>query len=124
MAIIGHGVDLVDISEVASLLRLSNDFLFRCFTGAERERLTEISASPERIAVRFAAKEAVLKSLGKSFGSGFSFQDVEVFNHVSGAPFIVLHGRTLELADSLGVTKWFVSLSHDGGQAIASVIAC
>ncbi|WP_296097868.1 holo-ACP synthase [uncultured Agrobacterium sp.] len=123
MAVIGHGVDLVDVEEVAALLKLSGDFLDRCFTEAERRRLTEIAASPERIAARFAAKEAVLKCLGKGFGDGISFQDVEVFTHQSGAPFVVLHGKARELSQSLGVGTWFVSLSHDGGKAIASVIA-
>lgn len=123
MPVLGHGVDLVDVSEVTALLKLSNDFLNRCFTDAERQRLRELVASPERIAARFAAKEAVLKALGRGFGDGFSFQDVEVFNHQSGAPFVVLHGRARELSDKIGVSHWLLSLSHDGGRAIASVIA-
>ncbi|AUX78314.1 holo-ACP synthase [Sinorhizobium fredii] len=123
MTVLGHGIDLVDVEEIAALLKLSDDFLNRCFSNAERERLLEIVANAERIAARFAVKEAVLKALGRGFGNGFSFQDVEVFNHQSGAPFVVLHGRVRELSDSLGVSNWLVSLSHDGGKAIASVIA-
>ncbi|WP_234844030.1 holo-ACP synthase [Sinorhizobium meliloti] len=111
------------MEEVTTLLKLSDDFLNRCFTDIERQRLAEIAANPERIAARFAAKEAVLKALGRGFGSGSSFQDVEVFNHPSGAPFVVLHGPTRELSDSLGVSSWLISLSHDGGKAIASAIA-
>jgi holo-[acyl-carrier protein] synthase len=105
------------------LLKLSDDFLNRSFTDIERQRLAEIAANPERIAARFAAKEAVLKALGRGFGNGFSFRDVEVFNHESGSPFVVLHGAARELSDSLGVSSWLVSLSHDGGKAIASAIA-
>lgn len=123
MSILAHGIDLVDVAEVANLLQLSNDFLDRCFTDRERERLTEMAASPERIAARFAAKEAVLKALQTGFGNGLSFLDIEVFNHPSGAPYVVLHGPTRQLSDSLGVSRWLISLSHDGGKAIASVVA-
>ena len=65
MSILGHGIDLVDVEEIATLLTLSDDFLNRCFTDLERQRLAAISANPERVAARFAAKEAVLKALGK-----------------------------------------------------------
>jgi holo-[acyl-carrier protein] synthase len=123
LPILGHGIDLIDVGEVATLLTLSDDFLNRCFTDLERQRLAEITANPERVAARFAAKEAVLKALGKGFGNGFSFQDIEVFSLPSGAPYVVLHGPTRELSDSLGVNRWLISLSHDGGKAIASVIA-
>ncbi|MFF2323345.1 holo-ACP synthase [Agrobacterium sp. NPDC058088] len=111
------------MEEVATLLTLSDDFLNRCFTNLERQKLAAISANPERVAARFAAKEAVLKALGKGFGNGFSFQDIEVLNLPTGAPYVVLHGPTLELSARIGVSHWLVSLSHDGGKAIASVIA-
>ncbi|YCI07148.1 holo-ACP synthase (plasmid) [Ensifer sp. D2-11] len=123
LAVLGHGVDLVDVTEVTALLKLSNDFLNRAFTDEERRRLLEIAATPERIAARFAAKEAVLKALGSGFGGGPSFQDVEVFTRPSGAPYVILHGPTRKLSDSLGVSCWLVSISHDGGKAIASAIA-
>ncbi|QRF54759.1 holo-[acyl-carrier-protein] synthase (plasmid) [Rhizobium rosettiformans] len=123
MSILGHGVDLVDVAEVEQLLLLSDDFLDRSFTERERDILTEIAASPERIAARFAAKEAVLKALQTGFSNGLSFLDIEVFNHPSGAPYVILHGPTRQLSDSLGVSRWLISLSHDGGKAIASVVA-
>jgi holo-[acyl-carrier protein] synthase len=51
------------------------------------------------------------------------WHDVEVLNERSGRPYVVLNGRAQALAESQGLTEWSISLSHDGGMAIAFVVA-
>jgi holo-[acyl-carrier protein] synthase len=124
MIILGHGIDLV---EVAALRRWIEDprdpLLPRCFTA---EEIAEIGDGPERIerlAGRFAAKEAVLKALGTGFGAGVAFKDVVVRRRPGGPPEVVLDGGAALAARDLGVTGWRLSISHAGGMAIASAIA-
>ncbi|MFD0655833.1 holo-ACP synthase [Thermocatellispora tengchongensis] len=75
----------------------------------------------ESLAARFAAKEAVAKALGAP--PGLAHREAEVVTGEHGRPELRVHGRVAETAASLGVRRWHLSLSHDGGVAIAYVIA-
>lgn len=124
MNIVGHGVDLVDIAEMRRWLEDPRDPLVRrCFI---QEELDEIGDGPdriERLAGRFAAKEAVLKALGTGFGAGVAFCDV-IINRTAGTPPQVrLTGGAAKAAANLGVVEWWLSISHAGTMAMASVIA-
>ena len=77
----------------------------------------------ERLAARFAAKEAVLKALGTGLRSGMEWTDIVVVRDELGAPSIRLGGRVAEVAASKGIEAWQLSLSHAGGFAMASVLA-
>lgn len=78
----------------------------------------------ERYAARFAAKEAVLKALGTGLSGGITWQDIDVRRTASGAPFVEFSGIAAKKATELGLSSWRLSLSHSGGLAIASVVAC
>ena len=124
-AIRGHGVDLVEDARIARMVEDHGDrFLERIFT--EGERTTAASADGwriERLAARFAAKEAVLKALGTGWRGGIEWTDVEVVREPSGRPSVELHGEAAAVATRLGIGGWHLSLSHAGGFSIASVIA-
>jgi len=77
--------------------------------------------SPQSLAARFAAKEALAKALGAP--GGMQWTDAEVRTDSLGRPSIVVVGTVAVVADALGVTDWHLSLSHDGGVAAATVIA-
>src|SRR6266851_1397207 len=91
--IVGHGIDLVDIAELRRWVEDPRDPLIpRCFV---REELDEIGAGQnriERLAGRFAAKEAVLKALGTGFGDGVAFTDVVIHRAACGPPQVRLSG--------------------------------
>ena len=125
MAIIGHGVDIVEIARIARMLDDHGErFAERCFTAEERAYADESDrVRAERYAARFAAKEAVLKALGTGLRYGLTFPDIEVRRTGEGGPVIHLDGVALEMAERRGICKWHLSLSHAGGFAIASVIA-
>jgi holo-[acyl-carrier protein] synthase len=122
--IVGHGIDLVDVTAFEKLLaEATGDFLARCFTSEEQATAGDGPNRSERLASRFAAKEAVLKVLGTGFGGGIGFLHIEIRKESSGAPSVVLHGPAEARARELGVSRWLISTSHEGGLAIASAIA-
>ena len=122
--IIGHGIDLVDIAEMRRWIEDPRGPLIpRCFV---QEELDEIGDGPdriERLAGRFAAKEAVLKALGTGFGAGVAFSDVIIHRAAGAPPQVRLTGGAAKVAIELGVTDWQLSISHTGAMAMASAIA-
>lgn len=124
-AIVGHGVDLVDDGRIARMVEEHGDrFLERIFTPGERsDSASSDSWRIERLAARFAAKEAVLKALGTGWRGGIAWTDVEVVKEPSGRPSVRLHGEAGATATRLGVGAWHLSLSHAGGFSMASAIA-
>lgn len=124
MSIHAHGIDLVDVARIERMLADHGDrFLERVFTAHERGDCDSTPARrAERLAARFAVKEAALKALGTGWRSGIAWTDVETRLQPSGAPMLTLHGRAREIAAEQGLVRWMVSISHAGGLAIASVI--
>ncbi len=125
MRILGHGIDLVEIDRIRDLLDRHGDrFRARCFTEAEiAYAIRRPKREAEHLAVRFAAKEAVLKALGTGRRHEIQWRDVAVERLPTGAPRVVIVGAALRVADDLGVTDWRVSLTHTDRTAAASVIA-
>ncbi len=113
--IVGVGIDVVDIARFARSLERTPGLAVRLFTEAERV------LHPRSLAARFAAKEALAKALGAP--AGMAWKDAEVRKDVSGRPLLHVEGTVAAVADRLGVTSWHISLSHDGGLAVAVVIA-
>jgi holo-[acyl-carrier protein] synthase len=73
------------------------------------------------LAVRFAAKEAVMKALGTGI-KGVGWREIEILNNDDGKPFVILHGQAERKAQELGLSDLSVSLSHSRDLAIAAVI--
>ena len=114
------GVDLIGSKRIGRVLeRYGARFVERVYTPLERDycrgRVTCLAA-------RWAAKEAVVKTLGCGFGT-VGWSDVEVLNDECGAPFLCLHGEALARASALGLKEWAISLSHTQDYAIAFVVA-
>jgi holo-[acyl-carrier protein] synthase len=123
MTIIGHGVDLVPVDRIAAILRDHPErFLERTFTA--REQLD--SAGPrqaQRLASRFAAKEAVLKAMGTGLTRGMTLLEVGVVPLPSGQPTVQLTGKAAEVAHSMGIKQFLISLTDTDGYSMASAIA-
>lgn len=121
-AVLGIGTDLVDIDRLRGVLARSPRVRDRLFTAGE-QAYAEGSADPARpYAARFAAKEAVLKSLGLGLG-GMRFAEIDVVRRESGRPELVLSGAAAQLALDHGASGFLVSLSHTGTLASAFVVA-
>jgi holo-[acyl-carrier protein] synthase len=114
------GVDLMDVERIErGMARYGDRFYARFFTETERR---QCEGHPQRLAARFAAKEATAKALGTGIGD-VRWVDIEVDCDGRGRPFLRLHGNAARLASDLGLTTWEVSLSHTHEQAIAFVVA-
>ncbi len=113
MAIIGVGIDVVDIERFGEALERTPGLAERLFTPAERER--QLAS----LAARFAAKEALAKALGAP--GDMHWHDAEVVSESSGRPLFELRGTVLARANDLGVGHTHLSLSHDAGIASAVV---
>jgi len=117
--ILATGVDLIEISRIQSTLeRYGDRFLERVYTSKE---IALTRQKPAELAVRFAAKEAASKALGTGIGL-VSWRDLEITNDPLGKPILNLTDRARERALSLGLTGWYVSLSHSRGMAVAVVV--
>ena len=118
------GVDIVEVSRIAQSLReFGERFEARLFTPHEIAYARAAAGQhAERLAARFAAKEAAIKALGFS-DAGVDWREMEVRRDPHGACSLVLHGKAAALAAGAGVRELLLSLSHDGDYAVAAVVA-
>jgi holo-[acyl-carrier protein] synthase len=121
--IAGIGTDIVATSRFQRFIDDGNQtILERIFTPFERDVCSSRKDSASCLAGRFAAKEAFLKALGTGLRNGISWQDMEVYNDALGKPELRLSGKTAELTQVQKLTGLHLSLSHDGGHAVAMVV--
>lgn len=120
--IAGVGVDIVEIQRIARGIEQHGDaFLKRIYTPGEREYCTRKRMAYESLAARFAAKEAVYKSL--RIDVAMRWKDIEVVVDSCGCPSVILHGVFYEHARKRNITDIFLSLSHGKEYAIAYAVA-
>ncbi len=123
MPSIATGVDIVEVARIRTAAeRWQGDFLDRVFTPAERRYAGEGELALQRLAARFAAKEAVLKALGTGLSGGLSWREIEVWNEASGRPRVRLRGAAARRKRELGVREIEISLSHTAAYAMAQVV--
>ncbi len=124
MEIIAHGIDLVDFGRIEEMInRHGKRFLERIFTSAERAYADANKNGIEKLAGRFAAKEAILKLMGTGWRGKIAWTDIEIVNNAAGQPEVTLVGEVEEIADRLGIKHISVSITHTANFAIASAVA-
>ena len=111
----GVGIDIIEISRIWLACDRTPGFIERIFTKKEIESFKETAVKFQRIAGKFAAKEAVAKAIGRSL----SWQDVEITNNRLGKPEVKLHGKAKKM---VGKGKVMVSISHCSTYATASAV--
>ena len=113
------GVDIIEIERIEeAVARWGERFLNRVYTEAELGICRERAPA---LAVRFAAKEAVMKALGTGT-NGVGWREIEVLSNPDGKPLVYLYGGARKKADELGLVDMDVSLSHSREYAVASVV--
>jgi holo-[acyl-carrier protein] synthase len=122
VSVLWIGTDVVDLDRFRLALRRTPTMVERVFTEGERAYALRKRDPTERLAARFAVKEATMKALGVGLGA-FKFYDVEVIKARSGEPSLSLSGRAVALAEARGITSWKVSITHSDLIAMAVVIA-
>ncbi len=122
MEIIGIGIDITEVDRIEGAVTKHKNFLGRVYSTKEVRLSTKGSFRFEELAGRFAAKEAIFKAIKTGWRKGVKFTDINILNEPSGAPYALLSGRTKTIADSLGVKKIFVSISHTNTLAIGMAV--
>jgi holo-[acyl-carrier protein] synthase len=119
--IVAVGIDVVLVDRFTRAIARTPLLADRLFTSAERTTASGNPRSPESLAARFAAKEAVAKALGAP--GGLHWHDCEVVSDPDGRPWLTVSGTVASVAAERGIDRWHLSLSHDGGIASAMVVA-
>jgi holo-[acyl-carrier protein] synthase len=119
--IVSVGIDVVLVERFEAALARTPLLAERLFTESERRTPSGNLRSAESLAARFAAKEAVAKALGAP--GGLQWKDCEVVPDSDGRPWLTVAGTVADAAAELGINRWHLSLSHDGGIASAMVVA-
>lgn len=125
-----HGIDLINLPRLERALTLHGEkMLGKLLTPRERDYCQ--SSPPklrlQRVGGRIALKEAVSKALGVGinglgWNQGIDWQDVEILRQAKAPPTLQLFGKAQAIADTLQITQWRISISHDGPAVMASVI--
>jgi holo-[acyl-carrier protein] synthase len=127
MAIVGIGVDIIEVERVErALTRLVTGTRFRRRVFTESEiAYCESRGRPryQSYTARFAAKEAVMKAMGTGWNRDVGWSDIEVVRKRGHAPTIMLHGKAAQFARRSDVARFHLSISHTARLATAYVIA-
>jgi holo-[acyl-carrier protein] synthase len=124
MEIVAHGIDLVDCPRIEAMIERHDErFVQRVFTAAEQAYAEANKNKIEKLAGRFAAKEAILKLMGTGWRGKIAWTDIEIINNSSGQPEVTLDGEVEKIADKLGIKHISVSITHTANFAIASAVA-
>lgn len=121
--IIGIGIDLVEVDRLKkSVEKFGDRFLNRLFTDNEIKYCQAKSNSYQHFAVRFAAKEALLKAIGTGLRAGMTWHQIEIINDTQGKPSIMTRGECLKILQKLAIKNPLLSLSHTKHHGVAVVI--
>lgn len=123
MAVLGLGIDIVEIIRIEAAVERRGDFLARRVLSDPELILYYQHHKPTRfLANRFAAKEATAKAFGTGMRNGLAFNQFGVLNNELGKPHIFLYDRALEIAREMGIKTIHVSLTDVRHYACATVI--
>jgi len=124
MDIVAHGIDLVDCPRIEQMIKRHGErFIKRVFTADEQAYAEANKNEVEKLAGRFAAKEAILKLVGTGWRGKIAWTDIEIINNAAGQPEVTLGGEVRKIADKLGIKHISVSITHTANFAIASAVA-
>jgi holo-[acyl-carrier protein] synthase len=122
--IVGLGTDIVEIVRIGQMIeRHGEHFLHRVYTPDEIRYCQRRKESYQHFAGRWAAKEAVMKTLGTGWTRGVGWLDIEVATRQSGQPLINIRGTARDLASECGIDEVLISISHCRAYATATAVA-
>lgn len=122
--VLGIGTDIIECERIERMLHKHGDtFRARVYTAGEIDYCSGRKAGVQHYAGRWAAKEAVLKSLGTGWAHGIQWTEVEVVNQQGGKPNIVLSGKAKQISEQLGIREIMISISHCRSYAVAYATA-
>ncbi|MBF0253409.1 MAG: holo-ACP synthase [Candidatus Omnitrophica bacterium] len=122
--IYGIGIDIVDIDRFRkAYAKIGDSFLKKIFTDRELSFSENKKNRLEHLSGKFAAKEAVKKSLPEGARIGLAWYEIEILNGADGKPYVELHGEAEKIKQENNIKTVFVSISHAAETAVANAIA-
>ncbi|TWT57667.1 Holo-[acyl-carrier-protein] synthase [Thalassoglobus neptunius] len=122
--IVGLGTDIVEIVRIGEMIERHGElFLQRVYSETEIKYCQRHKEAIQHYAGRWAAKEAVMKTLGTGFTKGVGWKDIQVHNKPSGEPVIVISGGAGQVAKLKGIDEVLITISHCRAYATATAIA-
>jgi holo-[acyl-carrier protein] synthase len=118
----GVGIDMIEVSRVASKIGKESGFREMVFSAREIEYCEPKANKAEHYAARFAAKEAFFKAIGTGWKNGTAFHEIEIQHDAEGSPGLHLLGETAKTLEPMGIRAIHVSLSHLKSIASAVVL--
>lgn len=120
--IVGIGVDLIDVETLRQRMTAEERVASRMFTAEERDYCAGLANPYRHFAGTAAAKEAVMKALGTGWTDDVDWLHISIARPESGQPTVSLSGGALAAAETLNVKTCLISISHDGGYAVACAV--
>src|SRR6187402_1109634 len=121
--IYGIGVDVLEAARIKkSLERFGDHFIDRLLMPAERAQLARTKRPERFLAMRFAAKEAIVKAMGTGFAHGLWIRDVGVVQNEWGQPQIIWSERGRRRCEQLGIGEGHVTLTDEAGLVVAVAV--
>ncbi len=117
------GTDITEVERIQHMAEMHPGFITTVFTEQEIAYCEKKRFKHEHYAARFAAKESVMKAVGRGWLQGLQWTDIELVNRSSGEPAIRAHGTLQKAMRERGIASFAVSVSHCRHYAVASVIA-
>jgi len=121
--IFGIGVDVLEAARVKKVYdRFGDHFIDRLLLPAERAQLAKTRRTERFLAMRFAAKEAIVKAMGTGFAHGMWIRDVGVVQNAWGRPEVVYSPRGEKMRRKLGIGGGHVTLTDEAGLIVAVAV--
>ena len=121
--IFGIGTDIVQLARIEQVHeKFGERFVERLLLPAELQAFRSYARPVRFLAMRFAAKEAIVKAMGTGFAHGMWIRDTGVVSNAWGKPQIVWSERGRRVCDELGIGEWHVTLTDEAGLVVAVAV--
>ena len=121
--IFGVGTDLIEVARVERVWnRFGEHFAARVLMADELALFAESTNKVRFLAMRFAAKEAIVKAMGTGFASGMWVRDVGTVPNELGQPQVIYSARGAAMCEKLGIGSGFLSLTDEAGLILAFAV--